>query len=174
MTQSMFDPAVLKAMGQTPEEVRTRLGVELDRFEAQLRSREADWTTTQPGREWSPAQEAEHVLKIDNSIVPLMRLLMSDKELRPMPQVPGEIVDGKRQSPEALLPSDEGLPFAALDTTWAEHRQKLEEMATHVTETPGRTFWHQFFGEIDALDWLRMVAMHLRNHRKLLEESAAA
>ena len=29
-------------------------------------------------------------------------------------------------------------------------------------------------GEIDALDWLRMVTMHLRAHRKLLEESAAA
>ncbi|GGO30916.1 hypothetical protein GCM10008949_26070 [Deinococcus humi] len=170
----MFDPAVLKAMGQTPEEVRTRLSVELDRFETQLRGREADWNTTQSGREWSPAQEAEHVLKIDNSIVPLLRLLMSDKALRPMPQVPGEIVDGKRQSPIALLPSDEGLPFEALDTEWAEHRRKLEDMAAQVAETPGRTFWHQFFGEIDALDWLRMVTMHMRNHRKLLEESAAA
>lgn len=170
----MYDPAVLKAMGQTPEEVRTRLGVELDRFEAQLRGRQADWNITQPGRDWSPAQEAEHVLKIDTSIVPLMRLLLSDKELRPMPQVPGEIIDGKRQSPAELLPSDGGMPYAALDTTWAEHRQKLEEMAARVEPTPGRTFWHQFFGEIDALDWLRMVTMHMRAHRKLLEEGAAA
>ncbi|WP_075830480.1 DinB family protein [Deinococcus marmoris] len=174
MTQPMFDPSVLLFVGHTPEEVRTRLSVELDRMEAHLRGREADWTTTQTGRDWSPAQDAEHIMKIDNSIVPMMRLLMSDKELRPMPQVPGEIIDGKRQSPEALLPSAEGMPFEALDTTWAEHRQKLEEMAAHVTATPGRTFWHQFFGEIDALDWLRMIAMHLRNHRKLLEESAAA
>lgn len=174
MTQAMNDPAILKFVGQTPEEVRTRLGVELDRFEAQLRSRQDDWTVTQPGRDWSPAQEAEHVLKIDTSIVPLLRLLLSDKALRPMPQVPGEIRNGKRQSPDALLPSDAGLPFEALDTTWAEHRQKLEEVAAQVRETPGRTFWHQFFGEIDALDWLRMVTVHLRAHRKLLEESAAA
>ncbi|CAM3866504.1 DinB family protein [Deinococcus frigens] len=170
----MNDPAVLKFVGQTPEEVRTRLSVELDRFEAQLRGRQGDWNTTQPNRAWSPAQEAEHVLKIDTSIVPIMRLLLSDKELRPMPQVPGEIVGGKRQSPEALLPSDAGMPFEALDTIWAEHRQNLEEMAAQVEATPGRTFWHQFFGEIDALDWLRMVTVHLRAHRKLLEESAAA
>lgn len=174
MTQQMFDPAVMSFVGNTPEEVRLRLSAELDRFEAHLRGREADWNTTQPGRAWSPAQEAEHVLIIDNSIVPIMRLLLSDKELRPMPQVAGEIVDGKRQAPDFSVPSDEGLAFEALDTTWAEHRQKLEEMAARVTATPGRTFWHQFFGEIDALDWLRMVAMHMRNHRKLLEESAAA
>lgn len=174
MTQPLYDPAVLKFVGQTPEEVRTRLSVELDRFEAQLRGRQGDWTVTQPNRDWSPAQEAEHVLKIDTSIVPLMRLLLSDKELRPSPQVPGVTINGKRQSPDSLLPSAEGMPFEALDTTWAEHRQKLEEMAAQVRETPGRTFWHQFFGEIDALDWLRMITVHLRAHRKLLEESAAA
>jgi hypothetical protein len=174
MTQPLHDPAVLRFVGQTPEEVRARLSVELDRFEAQLRGRQADWNTTQPGREWSPAQEAEHVMKIDNSIVPLMRLLLSDKELRPMPQVPGELKNGRRQAPAFSLPSHGGLSFEALDTEWAEHRQKLEATAAQVIPTPGRTFWHQFFGEIDALDWLRMITVHLRSHRKLLEESAAA
>ncbi len=174
MTQAIFDASALLFVGKTPEEVRTRLGVELDRLEAQLRSRQADWNTVQPGRDWSPAQEAEHVMKIDNSIVPVLRLLLSDKELRPMPQVRGELKDGKRQAPDFSMPSDEGLPFEALDTGWAEHRQKLQEMAARVEPTPGRTFWHQYLGELDALDWLRMVTLHLRSHRKLLEESAAA
>ncbi|GGL83267.1 hypothetical protein GCM10010840_21250 [Deinococcus aerolatus] len=174
MTEPMFDASALQFVGQTAEEVRTRLSVELDRLEAQLRGRQADWNTTQPGRDWSPAQEAEHVLKIDNSIVPIMRLLLSDKPLRPMPQVPGQLKDGKRQAPDFTLPSETGLSFAALETEWAEHRRTLEETAARVEPTPGRTFWHQFLGELDALDWLRMITVHLRAHRKLLEASAAA
>ncbi len=173
MTQPQLDASSLRFMGETPGEVRARLSTELDRLEAHLRGRAHDWSTVQPGREWSPAQEAEHVMKIDDSIVPLLRLLLSDKPLRPMPQTPGTLKDGKRQAPPMSLPGEDGLPFDALDTTWAEHRTRLEEMAARVQPTPGRTFWHQFLGELDALDWLRMVAAHVRAHRKLLEQSAA-
>ena len=170
---TLQDASVLRAMGETPEEVRARLGSELDRLEAQLRRREADWTRPQPGRDWSPAQEAEHVVLIDTSITRVMGLLLSGRELTPTAQVPGPLVEGKRKSPPFAEPSAQGLPWEGWETRWAEHRAALEAVAAGVRPTPGRTFWHLYFGELDALDWLRMVAGHAYNHRKLLERSAA-
>lgn len=174
MTEAQFDPAPLRAMGETPEAVQARVRDELDQFEAHLKTRQSDWSQVQPGREWSPAQEAEHVVLINRSITSLVALLMSDKPLRAAPQVPGSLKDGKRQAPPFSVPSEGGLAWDDLQTQWAEHRAALLAVTDSVRETPGRTFWHPFFGELGALDWTRMVAGHLGNHRRLLEKSAAA
>ena len=171
--QALQDPAVLRHFGATPEDVRAALSAELDAFEAQLRTRESDWTTTQPGREWSPAQDTEHVIKVNAGISRLLALLLSDRELQPTPQVPGTLKGGKRQAPEYSLPSETGLAWSSWEDAWAQHRAALEEVAADVRETPGRTIWHPFFGELDALDWSRMVAAHLSSHRTLLERSQA-
>ena len=168
----MQDPAQLLALGTTPDEVRANLNAALDGLEAHLRERQADWTTTQPGREWSPAQEAEHVLLINESITGVMGLLLSDKPLREMPRTPGVLKDGKRQAPPFSQPTAEGLGYADLDTRWAEGRARLSAVAAQVSETPGRTFWHPFFGDLDALNWLRMVAGHAASHLALLKKSA--
>ncbi|MFC4638576.1 DinB family protein [Deinococcus hohokamensis] len=174
MTQPLQDPAVLLAFGQTPAEARERLSTELDRFEAQLQARQADWTRPQPERDWSPAQEAEHVLLINEGVTRLLALLLSERELRAVPQTPGVLKDGKRQAPAHTMPSADGLAWAELDGRWAAHRARLEEVAAQIRETPGRTMWHPFYGELDALDWLRMVNGHLYSHRQLLERSAGA
>ncbi|MFC4426311.1 DinB family protein [Deinococcus navajonensis] len=174
MTEPLQDPAVLMAFGQTPAEVRERLSNELDRFEAQLRTRQADWTRVQPERDWSPAQEAEHVLLINEGITRLLALLLSSRELRAAPQTPGVMKEGRRQAPPHTLPSAQGLAWAEMDGRWAEHRTRLEEAASQVRATPGRTMWHPFYGELDALDWLRMIVGHLYSHRRLLERSAGA
>lgn len=165
------DPAVLRQFGTGPAEVQAALHAQLDAFEAELRTHESDWSATQPGREWSPAQEAEHVVKINTGITRLLALLLSDRELHPMPQTPGVLKGGKRQAPAHSLPSETGLPWAGWETVWSEHRTALEAVAANVRETPGRTAWHPYFGELDALNWLRMVAAHLHNHRELLERS---
>lgn len=170
--QPLQDPAQLLALGRTPDEVRANLNAALDGLEAHLRERQADWTTTQPGREWSPAQEAEHVLLINDSIAGVMGLLLSDKPLREMPKTPGVLKDGKRQAPSFAQPSAAGLTSADLDTRWAQSRAKLEAVAEQVRETPDRTFWHPFFGDLDALNWLRMVAGHAASHHALLKKSA--
>lgn len=172
--QPLQDPAVLRHFGQTPTQVQATLSAQLDAFEAELRTREHDWTTVQPGREWSPAQEAEHVVKINSGITRLLGLLLSDRDLRPTPQTPGVLKDGKRQAPPESLPSAAGLPWQSWEEVWSGHRAALETVAAGIRETPGRTAWHPFFGELDALDWLRMVAAHLHSHRELLERSAAA
>lgn len=169
---ALQDPAGLRALGATPEEARARLNTELDRLEAHLRTRQADWTRTQPGRDWSPAQDAEHVVLIDGGIARLLALLLSERELTPTAQVPGVLRDGKRQAPPFTVPSAEGLPWDSWETRWAEHRAALEGVAARVRETPGRTMWHPYFGELDALDWLRMLSGHARGHRLLLQQSA--
>lgn len=162
---------MLRQFGATPAEVQATLRAELDAFEAELRTREADWMATQPGREWSPAQEVEHVIKINAGITRLLGLLLSERELRPMPQTPGVLKDGKRQAPDHSLPGDTGLNWNSWQEVWSEHRAALEAVAADVRETPGRTAWHPYFGELDALNWVRMVAAHLHSHRELLERS---
>ncbi|MDO4263983.1 MAG: DinB family protein [Deinococcus sp.] len=172
--QPLQDPAVLRQFGRTLTEAQAALHTELDAFEAELRTRKGDWHATQPGRDWSPAQEAEHVVRINTGITRLLGLLLSDCELRAAPQTPGQLKEGKRQAPADSLPSATGLPWANWEAMWNGHRAALETVAADVRETPGRTAWHPFFGELDALGWLRMVAAHLHSHRELLERSRRA
>lgn len=164
---------MLRAYGETPEEVRLTLRRELDALERHLHTRQGDWTRTQPGREWSPAQEIEHVLSIGTAGSRAAKLLLSDRELKAFPQVAGTLKHGKRQAPEFSLPSEQGLAWELWEQAWAAHRQQLEGLAANVRATPGRTFWHPYLGELDALDWLRSLVGHLRGHRELLEKSAA-
>ncbi len=173
MPKALFDPALLQALGQTPDEVRASLKRELGALTDELRKRQDDWATVQAGRDWSPAQDAEHIIKVSDAGGQAARLLLSDKEIRPFPQVPATLKDGKRQAPDFTLPSAGGLTWEELDTKWAEHGQRLTELADQIRETPGRTLWHPYFGELDALDWLRASIGHLRGHRELLQKSAA-
>lgn len=170
MTTPLFDPAVLQHFGHTLQEVQANIRQEAEAFGAHLRTRQADWQQVQAGREWSPAQEAEHVMAIGDAASGAIRLLLSDKPLRAMPQISGKLVDGKRQAPEFSLPTT-GLPWDELDQRWTAHQTALLALADEIRATPGRTFWHPFLGELDALDWMRSLVGHLRGHRQLLEES---
>lgn len=169
----LADPATLRPLGATPDEVRSRLAHELGRFGAHLRTREADWAQVQPGRAWTPAQETEHVLIVNALTANVLRLLTSDRPLRAGPQLAGEFQEGKRRAPQGTEPSAAGQPWEGLEAAWQRSAEALEAAAANVTDDPSRQLWHPFFGEISALDWLRMVTFHVRNHRQLLEASAA-
>lgn len=173
MTSNILqDPATLRALGETPADVQARLTRELDAFGEALQSREGDWQRQQPGRDWSPAQETEHVMKVNGAVASVLRLLLSDRPLRPGEQAPGELRDGKRQAPVATMPSETGTAWAEVEAHWQASRAALEAQAAQVRETPGRTVWHPFFGELDALDWLRMGVYHIGHHRRLMAQSA--
>ncbi|PTA67484.1 DinB family protein [Deinococcus arcticus] len=175
MPVPLLDRAALAPMGDTPAAVRARLLSELDQFEAHLTQRQADWTRVQPGRDWTPAQDAEHVALINEAIARVLSLLLSERALRPAPQTPGDLTsDGRRRAPAAALPSDTGLPWAGWPARWAQGRAALEAATAGLRATPGRTLWHPFFGELDALDWARMVTAHLAGHRRALERSVRA
>lgn len=171
MTTPLFNPADLQQFGHTVQDVQASIRHEAEAFGAHLRTRQADWGQVQAGRGWSPAQEAEHVIAIGDAASRAIRLLLSDKPLRPIPQVSGDLKDGKRQAPAFSLPSPAGIAWDELDERWNAHQSALLALAAEIRPTPGRTFWHPYFGELDALDWLRTLAGHLRGHRQLLEGS---
>ncbi|PNY82894.1 hypothetical protein CVO96_06195 [Deinococcus koreensis] len=150
------------------------LAHELGALEAHLRTRQADWQRPQPGRAWSPAQEAEHVILIGEAGRRAIRLLLSERELRPLPHVPGTLREGRRQAPEFAQPGEAGLAWGELETAWAAHRAALLELAAGVHDRPGRTLWHPFLGEIGAVAWLNSLTAHVRHHRELLEAGARA
>ena len=172
MTTPLYDRSTLEFVGATPAEVASRLARELDLFWAHVQTRSGDWQEVQPNREWSPAQEVEHVMLVNTSVGGVLRLLLSDRPLRETPHEPGVVKDGKRQAPAGSVPSADGVAWDDVARLWSENRAAAEAVAAQVRPTPERTFWHPFFGEIDALDWLRMMGMHVMSHRKLLERSA--
>lgn len=171
MTQEQGDKTALLVLGETPTEVCRRLNLECQAFAEHVEQREQDWQKVQSGRDWSPAQEVEHVILTSHSVGRVIRLLLSDKELQPIPKISGQKKDGKRQAPDMILPSREGLPWAEYKLRWQQSVQEFQDVAARVRSTPERTFWHPFLGDLDALEWLRMNTWHIGHHRQLMEQS---
>lgn len=163
--------AELVTYGQVPEQIASNLQAELEALEAHLHQRQSDWLIQQPQRDWSPAQEAEHVLLVNDSVINLVLLLLSNKELPEMPKRLGKLKNGKRQAPSFTLPSQQGLAWDDLPNRWGQQSERLIELAANAKATPQRFMWHPFLGDLDALDWLRMLVRHTRGHRQLLEKS---
>ena len=162
---------LLRAFGQTPADVQSRLERELDAFERVVEAVQPHWNTTLPGREWTAAQESDHIIRVNAGTAKIAALLLSDKPLRPGDQTPGTLLDGKRQAPAGLQPGPDQA-WADLSDAHAQTRAALLQAAAHAPETSERTFFHPFMGELTALDWLRMAAFHVRHHRKQLEKLA--
>lgn len=164
--------AMLRRLGDTGDEVAARLTRELDAFETVVARSQARWHERLPGREWTAAQEAEHVILVNESSARIAALLASDRPLRAAPRVPGEEVGGKRQAPEGTRPGP-GQPWEALAERHAAARTLLLTQTAQASDTPDRTFFHPFMGDLTALDWLRMAAYHVGHHRRQLEAVGA-
>ncbi|PNY82952.1 DinB family protein [Deinococcus koreensis] len=160
----------LRAAYPTPEFVAERLGQELGELEATIRAAQAHWHTPMPGREWTPAQEAEHAVLVNEGSGKLARLLLSDKPIRQPPEVYGVLRDGRRVAPPGTEPVGDQTPEALL----ARSAATRELLTVHAPANPERTYFHPYMGQIDALDWLRMAAYHTRHHRKAMERGLAA
>lgn len=163
--------AGLRAFGTSPDEVAARLTRELGAFEAAVLAAQERWHAPLPGREWTAAQESEHVILVNEGTARIVALLVSDRPLRPVPQVPGELVGGRRRAPASLVPGPDQ-PWEALRERHAAAREALLAGATRATDDPERRFFHPFLGDLTALDWLRMVAAHIRHHRGQLQAGA--
>ncbi|WP_104992541.1 DinB family protein [Deinococcus sp. NW-56] len=160
--------AGLRRLGTTGDEVAARLTRELDAFEAVVARSQDRWHQPLSGREWTAAQEAEHVILVNESSARIAALLASDRPLRPTPRVPGEEVGGKRQAPEGTRPGPDQ-SWEALAGRHAAVRAQLLMLVEHAGDDPERTFFHPFMGDLTALDWLRMAAYHVGHHRRQLE-----
>ncbi|AWN22560.1 DinB family protein [Deinococcus irradiatisoli] len=171
MTQTDYAERVrsLRAFGATPPAVAERLERELSAYEQVAERALAHWHTRLPQRDWTPAQESEHVILVNEGTVKVAALLLSDKPLRPVPQEP-VVTDaqGRRQAPPGTVPTS-GQPWEALAERFQASGAALRSAALRAPEEAERRFWHPAMGELTALDWLRMAAYHVRHHRKLLE-----
>ncbi|WP_102128159.1 DinB family protein [Deinococcus planocerae] len=167
MTQPGLDEqiAALRAALPTPEAVAAELDRELTAFAESLRAAEPHWHAPMPGRTWTPAQEAEHTILVNEGTARVVRLLLSDKPLRETPGQEGRTENGRRLAPQGTEPG----PGEDLATLLARNEATRPLLAgVRAGPNPARTFHHPFLGPIDALDWLRMAAAQTRHHRTTL------
>lgn len=154
----------------TPAQTAQGLGEELQAFGAALRPAAPHWHTRLPGRAWSPAQEAEHVLLVNEHTGRLVRLLCSDRPLRVMAQEPGRTENGRRLAPPGTEPG----PGETLEALLERHARSSALLAEfRPGPDPERTWVHPFLGPLDALDWLRMAAWHTGHHRRAMARGLA-
>lgn len=173
MTESTRpNPAeALKALGATPQELAVTLQRELDTLEDVLARVQPHWNTTIPGRTWTAAQEAEHIILMNEGGARAARLLLSDRPLPDVPRVPVELdAQGRRQAPPSMQPGA-GQPWEALQP---RHKAAREALLDTVRQADGRvsqrTLFHPALGDLDALGWLRVTTWHLRDHRQQLQK----
>ncbi|EYB68571.1 hypothetical protein DEIPH_ctg020orf0004 [Deinococcus phoenicis] len=158
--------AALRAFYPTSEVALAQLHREIDAFEQALHGAAPHWGTRMPGRDWTPAQEAEHTILVNEGTAKLARLLLSERPLRETAPQEGRTENGRRLAPPGTEPG----PEQPLETLLARNAATRALLAgVQADPNPDRTFPHPFMGNIDALDWLRMAAWHTRHHRKTLQ-----
>lgn len=121
-----------------------------------------------PGK-WSPAQVTEHVMKVNVGMSKTLYLLRRDAPLPEQARTPGALVAGRAQAPEFSRPG-EGLPWAVLEPEWLELKTRFLAEAEQIRASE-RTWFHPYFGDLDALGWARAAAFHMAHHRKQLRRS---
>lgn len=161
-----FSVAALRAAYPDPDALPREMRRELEALAEVMRAAEPHWHTRMPGRTWTPAQEAEHTILVNEGSGRVVRLLLSGRAVRPAPQDPGRTENGRRLAPQGTLPGDEGQPLGAL---LARHAASAALLEVQAAPDPERTFYHAFLGPLDALDWLRMAAWQTRHHRQTLQ-----
>ena len=161
---------MLTAFGETPEQIGAELHKALERFQVTLPECQGHWLISPaPGR-WSPAQVTEHVLKVNEVVAEIAAQLLSQTPRLPPPSGPGQVIGGKRVSPERLEPGP-GAAWADLAGRWQVACERLNAVSARLQDADlSRRYAHPFLGEIDAHDWLRMATFHTRHHRRQLEE----
>ncbi|MFC4454851.1 DinB family protein [Deinococcus sonorensis] len=170
MTTPTSDAAgALRAFGDTPEQIGVSLEKAFDRYEAALPGQQARWLVSPAPDRWSPAQITEHVIIVNEGTARVVGLLLSQKPLREVPQVPGTLVDGKRKAPAITEPGP-GSAWSELEPRWQASRAALLALVPQLAHAdPERTYWQPFMGELGAADWMRLASYHMRNHLRQLE-----
>ncbi len=172
----MLDSSSLRRLGESPAEVAAQLKSALTDFEAALAQTRDRWDVpvfrVAPSPDfsltWSPAQQAEHVLKATISFSKLVYVLGGDKPLPAVPRGRGPLSpEGRRVSPAGFLP-DGGLTWEDWQAKWSEINGRFLSEVERVDPVSTRVFWHPYLGDLGALDWARVAALHTRSHRQQL------
>lgn len=166
----MFPKTLLARFGRNPETVKGALERELGAFRALPGEIGAVWLEPSAPGAWSPAEVAEHVLKVNVGMSKTLRILRGDAPLPEQPRTPGTLSEGRAQAPAFSLPG-EPQPWAVLEPQWAEMEERLLREAEQTHDWEGRTWFHPYFGDLDALGWAQAAAMHMAHHRRQLEDN---
>lgn len=139
---------------------------------ALLREADPAWLAAPLGEgAWTPLMVAEHVALVEETTARVLRRLRRiamGESLPPVPFVPGEVREGRPQAPEAVRPRG-GLDLEQVLLLLARARAFLLEEAAQVPPQGSATFPHPFFGELDALGWVRAAAHHEAHHLRALQ-----
>ena len=163
----MYDTRLLERFGRDPAGAKAALERELAVFGTLPAALADAWFVPRAPGAWAAAQTTEHVLKINIGMSKMLHLLRQ-AELPPEPsRTPGTLKDGRPQAPAFSLPGD-GLAWAVLEPQWLEMQARFlgELEATQTWHGPTR--FHPFFGDLDALGWVRAAALHMAHHRRQL------
>ncbi|RJF72218.1 MULTISPECIES: DinB family protein [Deinococcus] len=164
--QAEADFREINAQYGSGAELSAQLAAELQALEGVIRRAGGEgWQQVRPGCEWSPAQEAEHIVLANEGSSKVIRLLLSDKPIPDMPQKYTDLKDGKRLAPPGTVPTGEATPEDLL----ARIAASREWLSVPVDASSERKFFHPAFGLIDPLGWLRVTAGHTRHHRERIE-----
>lgn len=163
----MYDPNVLARYGDTPASTAQALREAVAEFERTLELTRNRWFVPVADGRWSPAQQAEHVLKSNATFSKVIHLLGSDRTLPDLPRVPGELRDGRPVAPANLVPGD-GEAWEVLEVQWREVHDRLARETERIDPANGRTIWHPYFGALDAFGWARSAVFHTHHHREQL------
>ena len=163
----MFQKTLLARFGRDPQAVKSALSRELGAFRALPEELGAVWSTPRAPGAWSPAEVTEHVLKVNVGMSKTLHLLRRDAPLPEQTRTPGTLLEGRAQAPEFSRPGAPQ-PWAALEPQWAEMEARLLREAKQTHDWEGRTWFHPYFGDLNALGWAQAAALHMAHHRRQL------
>lgn len=167
---------LLRGHGATPAEVAARFANAALSFDAALARTLDRWNVpvkevaTSPdfSLAWSPAQQAEHVLRATAGFSKMVYLLNRGRSLPAGPRERGLLSSqGRRVSPEDLLPTG-GLTWQDWSAGWPELNGRFASEIGRIDPTSTQVFWHLFLGDLGALDWARVAVLHTEGHRRQL------
>ena len=163
----MIDSKLLERFGRDPEGAKAALGREFTAFEALPAALADVWFVPRAPGAWSAAQTTEHVLKTNVGMSKTLHLLRQAEPPPESSRTPGTLKDGKPQAPAFSLPGD-GVPWAVLEPKWSAMRERFLGELEATQKWHGPTRFHPFFGDLDALGWVRAAALHMARHRRQL------
>ena len=163
----MFQRRLLTRFGREPETAKAALERELAAFGALPETLAAVWLTPCAPGAWSPAQVTEHVLKVNVGMSKTLHLLRRDAPLPEQAHTPGVLEGGKAQAPVFSLPGV-AQPWDTLKPQWLEMERRLLDELAQTRDWEGRSRFHPYFGELNALGWTQAAALHMAHHRRQL------
>ena len=172
----MLDSSALRRLGESPGEVAAQLKTALADFEATLAETRERWTVpvgeVAPHPDytlsWSPAEQAEHVLRANTGFSKIVYLLGGDKPLPAVPRERGPLSErGRPVSPAGFLPEG-ALSWEDWAAGWREVNGRFLTEVGRISPASTRRFWHPYLGDLGALDWARVAVWHAHSHRRQL------